>query len=303
MKVILIQWPSMRKAMKATHLAIGLGMLVPAPAVRAQTTGILVVAHGANPGWNQKVREIVAQVRWSGPVEVAFLMGAEADSSGWNAGIGRLVRRGAADIIAVPLMVSSHGGHYRQIRYYAGEVDVWPADLGHDHGPRVRPPVPVRVTPALDGAAELGRVLRDRWSTLTMTDRSRPLLLVAHGPSTDEEAELWVRDLARAAREIGADVPVEIGLLRDDAAPPVRVAAIERIHAQVRAMAPAPGDSVAVLSVLVSSGRINAVTIPKDLAGLPVSYTSAALAPHAELARWIERMAELKREPPSGDRQ
>ena len=272
-------------------LLLGLG-LVTTPAGAGDTTGLLVVAHGANPAWNQKVRETVAQVRWPGPVEVAFLMGAEADSSGWQAGLDRLVARGVTEIVAVPLMVSSHGGHYRQIRYYAGELSEWPADLGgHDHGARVMPPVPVRVTAALDGAVELGRILRDRWRALSGTDRARPLFLVAHGPSTDAEAALWVRDLSRAAREIGPDVKVEIGLLRDDAAPAVRAAAIERMHAQVRALAPAAGDSVTAISVLVSSGRINTVTIPKDLAGLPVRYTAIALAPHAELARWIERVA------------
>lgn len=276
--------------LKILHLAVW--TLSTSPGT-PEPTGLLVVAHGANQAWNQKVRETVAQVRWSGPVEVAFLMGAEADSSGWQAGINRLLERGAAGIVAVPLMVSSHGGHYRQIRYYAGELSEWPAELGnHDHGPRVMPPVPVRVTPALDGAVELGRILRDRWAALSAPDRARPLLLVAHGPSTDEEAARWVLDLQRAAGEIGAPGPVEIGLLRDDAAPPVRSAAIERIRGQVRALAPARGDSVTSISVLISSGRINAVTIPQDLAGLPVSYTPIALAPHAELARWIERMAQ-----------
>ena len=288
----------MRNTLRTLYLAGGLLLAQAAPAASQSNTGVLVVAHGANPAWNEKVRATVAQVRWNGPVEVAFLMGAEADSSGWNAGIERLVRRGAEEIVAVPLMVSSQGGHYRQIRYYAGELEDWPAELGHDHGPRVRSPVPVRVTPALDGAAELGRVLRDRWQALGSTDRARPLLLVAHGPSTDEEAAIWVRDLRRAAGEIGPAVRVEVGLLRDDAAPPVRAAAIAQIHATVRSMLTTPADSVAALSVLISSGRINAVTIPKDLAGLPVSYTGAALTPHAELARWIERMAELKREAP-----
>jgi len=262
------------------------------------STGLLVVAHGANSAWNLRVRETVAQVQWRGPVTVAFLMGEETESSGWDAGVRELARRGAEAIVAVPLMVSSHGAHYRQIRYLAGELPDWPADLSHQHGARIEPPVPVRVTIALDGAPELGLVIRDRWQALSPLDRRRPLLLVAHGPSTDAEAALWVRDLELAARELGSDVRVRIGLLRDDAPAPVRAAAIALIHETVGGLATAPGDSVAVIPVLVSSGSIDRVTIPKDLLGLPIRYTAISLAPHDALARWIERVALAKAETP-----
>lgn len=261
-------------------------------------TGLLVVAHGANVSWNARVRATVAQVKWDGPVAVAFLMGAEADSASWDAGVREIARRGADQIVAVPLMVSSHGAHYQQIRYLAGERSEWPAELGHQHGARTDPVVPVGVTAALDGAPELGQVLRDRWRDLSSVDRGRPLLLVAHGPSTDSEADLWLRDLERAASEFGRDPVVRIGLLRDDASPPVRAAAIALLHETVTRMAATARDSVAVLPVLISSGRIDGTTIPKDLSGLPVSYTAVSLAPHPALARWIERVALAKAESP-----
>lgn len=273
--------------------------LIPVPSANAQgTTGLLVVAHGANPAWNLRVRETVARVDWRGPVTVAFLMGEEAETSGWDAGVRELAGRGAQQIVAVPLMVSSHGAHYRQIRYLAGEIPDWPADLSHQHGPRIEPPLPIRVTTALDGAPELGRVLQDRWRALAPVDRRRSLVLVAHGPSTDDEAALWIRDLELAARELGSDVQVRIGLLRDDAPPPVRAAAIALIRETVNGLATAAGDSVAVLPILISSGSIDRVTIPKDLFALPIRYTATSLAPHDALARWIERVALAKAEMP-----
>lgn len=268
------------------------------PAYAQGSTGLLVVAHGANAAWNLQVRETVARVDWRGPVTVAFLMGEEADTSGWDAGVRELAKQGAQRIVAVPLMVSSHGGHYRQIRYLAGEIPDWPAELSHQHGPRLEPPVPIRVTAALDGAPELGQVLRDRWRGLAGVDRRRSLVLVAHGPSTDDEAALWVRDLELAARDLGSDVQVRIGLLRDDAPPPVRAAAIALIRETVNGLATAAGDSVAVLPVLISSGSINRVTIPKDLFALPIRYTAISLTPHHALARWIERVALAKAETP-----
>lgn len=263
-------------------------------------TGLLVVAHGAGPEWNAKVRETVAQVGWTrGPVSTAFLMGPEAATAGWDSATASLVRAGAREIVVVPLMVSSYGGHYRQIRFYAGELAEWPADLRrHDHGAHAPPAVPARVTPALDGSPELGSTLLDRWRSLDPADRARPLLLVAHGPTSDEEAGLWLRDLARATAPIAREggIPVSIGLLRDDAPAPVRAAAIATIHDQVRALLRTDGDTVTVVPVLVSTGRIDRVTIPKDLAGLPVRYVPFVLAPHPSLARWIERAAIARAE-------
>jgi sirohydrochlorin cobaltochelatase len=277
-----------------TATIIGLLTLLPISAGQAQT-GLLIVAHGAGPEWNARVRQTTAMVAWPrGPVATAFLMGAEKETAGWDSAAAELVRGGAREIVVVPFMVSSFGAHYRQIRFYAGELDEMPAELAaHDHGTPPARAVPMRVTSALDGAPELGLVLRDRWRALPDTDRRRALMLVAHGPSTDEEARLWVSQLEAAAAGIEREgrIPVEIGLLRDDAPAPMRAAAIAKIHEQVRALVTTPGDSVTVMPVLISSGRIDRVTIPKDLTGLPVRYSPMVLAPHELLARWIERLA------------
>ncbi|HWA17082.1 MAG TPA: CbiX/SirB N-terminal domain-containing protein, partial [Gemmatimonadales bacterium] len=174
-------------ARRLTLLAL---LLTAAPTLSAQT-GLLIVAHGAGADWNGKVREVSAQVNWRhGPVATAFLMGPEAHDSGWENGVRRLVGAGAKQIIAVPLMVSTYGSHVRQMQFYAGELDAMPAGLeAHNHGAPVgKPPVPIRLTGALDASPELGLAFAQRWGDLSATDRKRPLLLVAHGPSDSVEA-------------------------------------------------------------------------------------------------------------------
>jgi len=262
-------------------------------------TGLLVVAHGAGAEWNARVRETVAQVEWrNGPVALAFLMGPEAATAGWEAGLSGLVEAGAKEIVAVPLMVSTHGSHVRQIEYYAGLRAALPAELtehGSHGSPRARPTVPIRVTSALDAAPELGVALAERWQGLEPRDRERPVVLVAHGPSEDEEARAWVRNLASAASILplaGLKQPVEVALLRDDAAAPIRAAAVADMRRRITALSAETGDSVVVLPVLISSGPIIEVTIPADLKGMPVRYSRVPLAPLAPLARWIERIAE-----------
>ena len=268
--------------------------LVLAPATAAAQTGVLVVAHGADLGWNNRVRETVAQVQWNGPVAIAFLMGAEKDSVGWSSGVQALVAQGAKRIAVVPLMVSSHGSHYRQIRHYAGELAEMPAELsGHDHGMPEHPDVPMAVSPALDAAPEFAEALASRWRALDGKDRARPVLLVAHGPNAPDDAERWVADISAVSAELreATGGELHVGLLRDDAPAEVRAAAVAAMRDTVLAMAKRSGDSVLALPVMISAGSITRVKIPRDLDGLPISYHAEPLAPSPALARWIERMA------------
>lgn len=261
----------------------------------AAQTGLLVVAHGAGPEWNGPVRETVASVSWPhGPVQVAFLMGDEATTSGWDSAAARLARAGVVDVVVVPLMVSSHGEHVTQVRYLAGEVHELPPSLAaHNHHGHGGLSAPARVTPALDDAPELGEALATRWTALSEADRRRPVLLVAHGPSADSLAAHWITNLTTvsAALTRAGAATVRIGLLRDDAPAPVRAAAVAVMRDTVLALAVRSRDSVVALPVMISSGAITAVRIPRDLLDLPIRYTALPLAPLPSLARWIERVA------------
>jgi sirohydrochlorin ferrochelatase len=282
--------------MVARYLLLAL-LLIAGPATSQQSpVGLLIVAHGADSGWNARVRETVTQVKWPhGPTALAFLMGAEAGTAGWDSALAQLARGGATSIRVVPLLVSSHGGHYRQIEFYAGLRGSWDgAGTRHDHPVR-RPTVPVRVTPALDAAPELGAALAGGWATFTDADRRRPLVLIAHGPTADKEAQRWIANLSASAltalRRTGLLADARVGLLRDDAPAPERAQAVDAIRDTIQRLATASGDSVVVLTALISSGAIDRVKIPRDLEGLPVRYRPMSLTPRPEIARWIERIA------------
>jgi sirohydrochlorin ferrochelatase len=261
-------------------------------------TGLLIVAHGATPAWNARVRETVAQVRWRhGPTAVAFLMGSEMVSAGWSVGVKSLADAGATEVVVVPLMVSSFGDHVRQIEHFAGARADLPAGLAaHDHRDMENTPhLPMRVTTAIDAAPELGAILLDVWASLSATDRARPLLLLAHGPQTDEDAARWTRNILTSGQVLsagGLQGELRVGLIRDDAGPTGRAAAIAIVRDTVTALAARSRDSVVVIPVLISTGNIDRVKMPGDLAGLPVAMRPAPLAPSPRLARWIERVGE-----------
>jgi len=266
-----------------------------APGLAAAQEGLLVVAHGAGAEWNARVRETVAQVKWGeGPVGIAFLMGQEKETAGWNAAVAQLVAQGARRIVVVPLMVSSYGSHYRQIRYFAGELAELPPELAkHDHGSHAPPPVPMRVTAALDDAPELAAMLAARWAELGEADRRRPLLLVAHGPNDSTDAVKWIAHITAVSEGLRSRTRADlhVALLRDDAPADVRKAAVAAMRDTVLAMSRRAADSVVAMPVMISAGTITQVKIPADLDGLPIRYRAEPLAPHAELARWIERKA------------
>ena len=99
--------------------------------------------------------------------------------------------------------------------------------------------------------------------------------------------------LGRFAADIAKEggVPAAVGLLRDDAGPAVRAGAVRAMRESVSGMIEHGADSVTVLPVLISNSGIARVTIPKDLAELPVSYHPVALATSPHMSRWIERVA------------
>ena len=127
--------------------------------------GTIVVAHGAGPDWNAQVEAVIEQARTGGPIEVSYLMGPGARTHRFQDAAKRLVEAGVREIVVVPLLVSSHSEHYEQIRWLVGETDTLDEVMMHHlHMAGIeRPdvPVPMRVTPALDGAEEVAGIVAD----------------------------------------------------------------------------------------------------------------------------------------------
>lgn len=81
------------------------------------TIGILLMAHGGKPDWNQTVLAVAAETNKTMPTEVAFGM---ADRESLQEGIDKLVARGVKQLVAVPLFVSSHSIVIDSTKYLLG---------------------------------------------------------------------------------------------------------------------------------------------------------------------------------------
>ncbi len=262
----------------------------------ARSIGTIVIAHGGEPEWNAEVERIARTAKTGGPIELAYLMGPAAATHRFQDQVAKLVAQGATEVVIVPLLVSSHSGHYEQLRWLAGLTDSLD-EMMHHHlhmGGLERPTVsvPLRVARALDDAPELGSVLAERSLALTQKPGEQALFLVAHGPNSAEDYAEWMRHLRVVAEQVKKETgfrDVRVDMVRDDAPAPVRAEAVLRVRELIGLQGELTRQPVIVVPVLISKGRVSKEKFRADLAGLNAVYEGTPLLPHALLARWIER--------------
>jgi sirohydrochlorin cobaltochelatase len=283
------QWGRRSLVLCLTPLLLGTG------ASAQEKVGTIVVAHGGSEAWNRLVKDVAAQARTGGPVEVSFLMGAGAKADPFQRIIGRLEQAGVKRIVVVPLLVSSHSGHYEQIRYLAGQTrELDETMMHHLHMGGLEPvtsKVPIAVARAIDDSPDVARILAERARSLVSAPQGRALFLVGHGPNSPAEHAIWMknlRTLAVVVKQQTGFADVRVGVIQDDAPATVRAEAVLRVREIIELQHEATRQSVAVVPVLISKGSLSQEKLPNDLRGMPIVYDGEALLPHAGLARWIE---------------
>lgn len=273
--------------------------------------GVLLLAHGGKQNWNRHVSELAAQVDHTVPVEVALGM---ANKRSIQNAIDRLVARGAGQIVAVPLFVSSHSSVIRATRYLLGLEREAPPELAlyakmdHHHGEHsahgagadladaitpIKSAAPIRWTPALDSDPVVAEVLLSRAVAISGDPGREVVILVAHGPNSDENNMKWLADMSVTAariRDASNFRRIEYLTLRDDAPAPVRSAAAAELRSAVERAA-AEGNSVLLVPLLVSYGGIEQ-GIRQRLEGLTYKMSSQGLLPDDRLVKWVLERAQ-----------
>lgn len=285
---------------------------------RAGRSGVLLLAHGGSPEWNERVASVAATVDPHHPVEVAMGM---ASRGTIEAAVHRLAARGVTDIVAVPLFVSSWSSVIRSTEYLLGLRPDAPADLAlfakmhhgahgeHGAGGHCAPPcdptspvpmpLPVRMTPALNRHPLVGGILADRAREISTAPEQEAVVLVAHGPVPDDDNSRWLADMAELAGHVRRAAPfaaVHALTVRDDADAALKQQATEQLRAVVTAES-SRGRRVLIVPHLLSFGGIER-GIRERLAGLPYVMAGRALAPDPRLAQWvIERASTATLDP------
>lgn len=287
-----------------------------APEARPARPGILLLAHGGAPAWNDNVLAIARDLGATHPTEVAFGMATRANI---QAAADKLAAKGATEIVAVPLFVSSHSSVVRSTEYLLGLRPDAPADLarfakmshGNGHGAPagghaahaahaandlgttpIVTTLPVRMTDALNRHALLGAIVADRARAISTAPAREAVILVAHGPVPDADNALWLADMRALAAHVTGYASVDILSLRDDAPAPVRDAATADLRAKVTD-ARGQGRDVLIVPVLLSYGGIER-GLKARLEGLEYRIPRQGIAPDARLADWVRAVSGVR---------
>lgn len=279
--------------------------------------GILLLAHGGQRDWNDRVLALAAVVNESQPVEVAFGM---ASRPTIQSAIDRLAARGVTSIVAVPLFISSHSSVVTSTAYLLGVRAEMPPELkifakmnhgahaagheGHEMPAgaatdNARPAdlrVPVRMTAALDRHPAVGAILTDRVRAISQPAADEAVIVVAHGPVPEDDNQRWLADMQVLAGQIGGAAPfaaIDYLTLRDDAPKAIRDGATAELRGMVGRHVSA-GRRVLIVPLLLSYGGIEK-GIRQRLEGLDYAMANDALMPDARLAEWVRASATQSR--------
>jgi len=284
--------------------------------------GILLLAHGGDASWNGEIAKLRAAVDKKVPTETALGM---ADIESLQAAVNRLEKRGVARVVAVPLFVQTRSEVLDQTRYALGLADKPSAALkaayermasahaGHaGHGApaahhghsmefstkQVKARGPIMMTPALDDSPLVADILVKRAKALSKNAARETVILVAHGPVDEDAMAAWqasLADLAASVKTKGGFRQAIPAMLRDDAEPKIRAAAVQHLR-QLVLGASTDGGAI-VVPVLIARGGIEK-KIVKDLAGLKYAWDGKTLMPNAGFDAWVlERARALGSRP------
>ncbi len=254
--------------------------------------GVLVLAHGGSPGWNDQVTQAVEQAHLPYPYEIVFGMGMEPkEAAHLQRAVSALEARGIQEILAVPLLISSYSSVYRQYEYLLGlrKEGSWPE---HPVEP-VRLRCRIRVASALDDSPWVARILLERAMAMSANPAGEVVVLVAHGPEEESDNASWLEVMERLGatlRQEGGFVAVEALTLRDDAPEEVQRQAAQKLREKVASLS--GSWQVLVVPLLISQGGIEE-KIPQQLSGLSYRFLGEGLLPHPHVARWLKEAAEL----------
>lgn len=290
-----------------------LGVLLFASAAwagKGQPYGILLLAHGGTPAWNDEIMRIGKALGAQAPTEVALGM---ADADELQKAVSSLEAKHVRKIVAVPLFINSASEVMDQTRYVLGlrekpsevlknalermarEHAGHPGMMAHHMSfstTRVSAMVPIVLTAALDDAPEVSEVLFDRAKALSKEPEHETVILVGHGPVDDAANADWLKTmaaLARAVQKKGGFSDAKIATIRDDSAPEVKAKAAQGLR-NIVTTAAAEGGRAIVIPYVIARGGIED-HIVAALQGLEYVWDGEALCPHPAISRWALEVA------------
>ena len=257
------------------------------PPAQPMITGVLVMAHGGGPDWNNAITAAVAPISQVAPTALAYGM---ADPYTLSAGLDSL-REAGVDRVAVVRMFLSGESFREQTEYLLGLSPVPPKRFVLMHAAPSDQSAPEAIDHRMVIATHrLGIIDSDQTSSI-IRQRAREeseraseesVLLIAHGMGSEKHNQQVLAAMRAIAHEVAQDgfAAVEVATLREDWAE-------KRVNAERRIREFVEGEGRDGRRVIVLPMRLFGFGPYSDvLAGLEFS-PGEGLLPGAPIADWI----------------
>ena len=260
--------------------------------------GVLIMAHGGGPNWNESVMDAVLTLREQYPVEVAFGM---ADAGSLEQAVRKLETAGVEHVGVVRLFISGESWFDRTqqilgLQDGAPTRDAWEAGAasrrhGGMHMGFWEIDTALNFHLSADGLAdaeEMDEVLKHRIEALSRDPSKEVALVLAHGPADDLEDARWVAKISertQLAKDSLGLADVKVFTLREDWEEK-REGAEEAIRLYIE-NARKGGFDVMVIPYRVQGFGPYA----EVLSGLDYRSEGVGLLPHRNVGLWVQNQA------------
>lgn len=256
----------------------------------AQSTGVIVLAHGADFFWNETMREALQPVVDRYPTEFAFSM---ADQTVVERAVRRLEKCGVRGIVIV--RVFGMASSFRQTIERMTGIDIEQGSEQHQRGrsmrataprPRIRSTAVITTVGGLEDHPLFAQALTARAQELSQDPARETVILLAHGLGDDARNDHWLSVLESLAGQMrangGSDFrAIHVATWREDW-PDKRDPWLAKIRGQVQKASENGGIA------LVIPARTSAQGNEREwLDGLSFKL-GEGFAPHILFARWVE---------------
>ncbi len=256
--------------------------------------GVLLLAHGVKIKqgnrtiniWNKNVESLGKELNKVFPTEVAFGM---ADPETIQVAVVKLEQRGIKNIFTIPVFVSSYSPIIGNSRYILGLQNHLAKTTSLKHLERIKSDSKFFFSSAMDSHPIISQTLLERAQDVNVDPTTANVILVAHGPNTQKENDLWLQDMAVHAKYIkekGNFKSVTFSTLKHDSRIEVKRKIKQQLRQQVK-LASKNGEAI-IVPLLISAGGIER-SIREDLDGLSYKF-GEPLMPHPNIRTWIESM-------------
>ena len=265
-----------------------------------EDVGVLLLAHGADFEWNERMREAVRPLEEKYTIEYAFTM---ADRDVMARAVNKLEERGARAIVVVRVfgLASSFRGSVERMIGMDVEGDGKAGGHGGHghghggHGPRV-PPKRIRSAATmttlggLEDSPLFAEALADRVREISEEPSRETVILLAHGIGSDTRNAHWLELLGSLTEQMqqhldGEYRGFEYGTWREDW-PDARKEWVPKIRGMVEDASAGDGRA------LVIPARTNGTGPSTELLEGYEYTLGRGFAPHPLFADWVEGQIE-----------